>query len=173
MLTKHFNMKDKGIENVIFGIKISKTSNGIVLPKSHYIETRLRKFNKCEDSLVKTPVDVNLPLAKNIGQTISQLEYSHIIGSLMCVINYTRPNVRYAINILSRFTNNSEKYHWKAIIRILRHLRYTLNYGLHYTRYPTVLEGFSDANWIFNTNDTKSTSGYEKSMSSSVTPKDR
>jgi hypothetical protein len=29
-----------------------------------------------------------------------------------------------------------------------------------YTRYPTVLEGYSDANWISDTNDTKSTSGY-------------
>ena len=31
---------------------------------------------------------------------------------------------------------------------------------MHYTRYPTILEGYSVANWIFDTNDTKSTSGY-------------
>lgn len=31
---------------------------------------------------------------------------------------------------------------------------------MHYTRYPTVLEGYSDANWISDTKDTKSTSGY-------------
>ena len=31
---------------------------------------------------------------------------------------------------------------------------------MHYTRYPAVLEGYSDANWISDTNDTKSTSGY-------------
>ena len=42
----------------------------------------------------------------------------------------------------------------------MRYLKYTLNYGLHYTRYPTVLEGYSDANWISDTKDTKSTSGY-------------
>ena len=28
------------------------------------------------------------------------------------------------------------------------------------TRYPVVLEGYSDANWISDTKDTKSTSGY-------------
>ena len=50
--------------------------------------------------------------------------------------------------------------HWKTIIRVLRYLRYTQNYGLHYTRYPAVLEGYSDANWISNMKDTKSTSGY-------------
>ena len=42
----------------------------------------------------------------------------------------------------------------------MRYLIYTLNYGLHYTRYPIILEEYSDANWISNTKDTKSTSGY-------------
>ena len=35
-----------------------------------------------------------------------------------------------------------------------------MSYGLHYMRYPTILEGYSDASWISNTRDTKSTSGY-------------
>ena len=46
------------------------------------------------------------------------------------------------------------------LVRVLRYLRYTLNYGLHYLRYPIVLERYSDANWISDTNDSKSTSGY-------------
>ena len=75
-------------------------------------------------------------------------------------MNYTLANIAYAINKLSRFTNNPRKDHWKVIVRVLRYLRYTLNYGLHYTRYPIVLEGFNDANWISDTMDIKSTSGY-------------
>ena len=39
-------------------------------------------------------------------------------------------------------------------------MKYTVNYGLHYTRYPAVLEGYSDANRISDIKDTKSTSGY-------------
>ena len=35
-----------------------------------------------------------------------------------------------------------------------------MNYGLHYRKYPTVLEGYCDANWISDTKDSKSTSGY-------------
>jgi hypothetical protein len=46
------------------------------------------------------------------------------------------------------------------MVRVMRYLKYTLNYGVHYTRYPTVLKGYSDTNWISDTNDTKSTSGY-------------
>ncbi|KAL6335067.1 hypothetical protein AAG906_026447 [Vitis piasezkii] len=78
----------------------------------------------------------------------------------MYAMNCMRPDIAYAVNKLSRFTNNLGKDHWKALVRVLRYLRYTLNYGLHYLRYPTVLKGYSDANWISNMNDSKSTSGY-------------
>ncbi|KAL0416779.1 UNVERIFIED_CONTAM: Secreted RxLR effector protein [Sesamum latifolium] len=47
----------------------------------------------------------------------------------------------------------------KGLIRVLRYLKYASNCGLHYTRYPAVLEGYSDANWISDSKDTKSTSG--------------
>ena len=43
---------------------------------------------------------------------------------------------------------------------VLRYLRYTRDYGLHYTRYPTVLEAHSDGNWISDIKDSKSTSGF-------------
>ena len=46
------------------------------------------------------------------------------------------------------------------MIRVLRYLRFTRNIGLNYTRYPAVLEGYCDANWISDTRDSKSTSGY-------------
>ncbi|XP_073152069.1 uncharacterized protein [Henckelia pumila] len=35
-----------------------------------------------------------------------------------------------------------------------------MDYGLHYSTYPSVLEGYCDANWISDTKDSKSTSGY-------------
>lgn len=48
----------------------------------------------------------------------------------------------------------------EGINKALRYLRYTLNYGWHYTRYLTVLEGYGNTNWISDTKDSKSTSGY-------------
>ena len=78
----------------------------------------------------------------------------------MNVMNCTRPDISYSVTKMSRYTSNSGVDHWKAIIRVLRYLRYTQNYGFHYTRYPAVLEWYNDANWISDMKDTKSTSGY-------------
>ncbi|XP_073119711.1 secreted RxLR effector protein 161-like [Henckelia pumila] len=72
----------------------------------------------------------------------------------------TRPDIAYAVSKLSRFTSNPGVEHWNAIVRLLRYLRYTRDHGLHYTRYPAVIEGYSDANWISDMKDSKSTSGF-------------
>uniref|UniRef100_A0A2N9HXG0 Integrase catalytic domain-containing protein n=1 Tax=Fagus sylvatica TaxID=28930 RepID=A0A2N9HXG0_FAGSY len=141
MLNSKFDMKDLGVADVILGIKITRTSDGLVLSQTHYIKKVLEKFGRYDDSPVKTPIDVNLHLTKNKGNGISQLEYSQIIGSLMYIMNCTRPDIAYSVSKLSRYTSNPGEDHWKAIVRVLRYLKYTLNYGVHYTRYPAVLEG--------------------------------
>ena len=159
-LSSRFDMKDMGVADVILGIKISKTSEGLVLSQSHYIEKVLEKFKKYDIKPKKTPIDVSLHLAKNNGTSISQLEYSRIIGSLMYIMNCTRPDIAYSVSKLSWFTSNPGETHWKAILRVLGYLKYTQNYGLHFTRYPHILEGYCDANWISDLKDSKSTSGY-------------
>ena len=160
MFNNKFEMKDLGVVDVILGIKISKTSDGLILSQSHYIEKILKKFKQNDSSPMRTPIDVNLHLSKNNGKSLSQQEYAQGIGSLMYVMNCTRPDIAYAVSKLSRYTSNPGPDHWKAIVRVLRYLKYTQNYGLHYSKYPVVLEGYSDANWISNTKDSKSTSGY-------------
>ena len=78
----------------------------------------------------------------------------------MYVMNCTRPDIAYAISKFNRYTSNPGPDHWKAIVRVFRYLKYTKNYGLHYSKYLAVLEGYCDANWISDTKDSKSTSGY-------------
>ena len=47
-----------------------------------------------------------------------------------------------------------------AMKRVLGYLKHTQNYALHYNKYPSVIEGYSDANWITGSSEVKSTSGY-------------
>ncbi|KAL6980229.1 dynamin GTPase [Sarracenia purpurea var. burkii] len=46
MLRSSFDMKDMGLADVILGVKISRTSDGLVLSQSHYIEKILEKYKK-------------------------------------------------------------------------------------------------------------------------------
>ncbi|GKC87477.1 hypothetical protein Tco_1148126 [Tanacetum coccineum] len=74
--------------------------------------------------------------------------------------NRTRPDLAYVVSRLSRYTSNPSDAHWKAMTRVLHYLKYSRDYGLHYDRYPAVIEGYSDANWISDIKDSRSTSGY-------------
>ena len=44
--------------------------------------------------------------------------------------------------------------------RVLGYLDDAQNYDLHYNKYPAILEGYRDANWIIGSTEIKSTSGY-------------
>ena len=73
---------------------------------------------------------------------------SKVIGSLMYLMSYTRPDIAYSVSKLSSYTSNPRAKHWQGTMRVLKYLRFSHDYGLHYIRYLVVLEGYSDANWI-------------------------
>ena len=72
----------------------------------------------------------------------------------------TRSDITCAISKLSRYTSNLNQTHWMAMKCVLGYLKWTQHYSLHYNKYPAVIEGYSDANWITGSNEVKSTSGY-------------
>ena len=107
--------------DVILWIKTFRTSNGLVLSQSYYVEKVLNKFSKEENSIVKTPKDISVYLFKNKSKGIDKLDYSWKIRSLIYVINCTRPDIAYLVNKLSRFTGNSRIDQWKTMRRVLRY----------------------------------------------------
>ncbi|PHU21497.1 hypothetical protein BC332_06604 [Capsicum chinense] len=108
-----------------------------------------------EFGIAKTPLDVCFALRKNEGESESQLEYARVLECLMYIMNCTRSDMACAISKLSRYTSNPNKTHWMAMQRVLGYLKYTQDYALHYKKYPAVLEGYSDANWITGSKERK------------------
>lgn len=72
LLKSRFDMKNMGLTYVILGIK---TSEGIVLSQSHYVDKNIEKFNKDNFSFAKSQIDWSQHLSNNRGENISQLEY--------------------------------------------------------------------------------------------------
>ncbi|GJZ89331.1 zinc finger, CCHC-type containing protein [Tanacetum coccineum] len=93
----------------------------------------MKDMGEADVILVSIPMDTCEKLMPNNGHVISQLEYSRVIRCLMYAMTCTRPDIAFAVGKLSRLT---------------------------YTGYPSVLEGYTDASWISNTEDNSSTSGW-------------
>ncbi|KAK1630095.1 hypothetical protein QYE76_004410 [Lolium multiflorum] len=160
-LSRCFEMKDLGVADVILNIKLLKDDDGgITLLQSHYVEKILSRFGYSDCKSSPTPYDPSVIIRKNKRIARDQLRYSQIIGSLMYLASATRPDISFAVSKLSRFVSRPGDVHWHALERVLRYLKGTASYGIHYTGYPRVLEGYSDANWISDADETKATSGY-------------
>ncbi|KAK2455989.1 putative mitochondrial protein [Trifolium repens] len=160
LLGNNFDMKDLGEANVILGIKITRSEKGISLDQSHYVEKILKKYGYYDCKPACTPYDPSVKLFKNTGESVRQTAYASIIGSLRYATDCTRPDIAYVVGLLCRFTSRPSNEHWQAIERVMRYLKRTMNLGLHYQRFPAVLEGYSDADWNTLSDDSKATSGF-------------
>ena len=82
----------------------------------------------------------------------------------MYLASATRPDITFAMRKLNQFVSNPRYDHWHALERVLRYLKCTMSLGIHYTGYPTILEGYCDANWISDADEIYATSGYVFSL---------
>ena len=139
-------MKDLGEADVILNIKLIKGENGITLLQSHYVEKVLSRFGYTDSKPSPTPYDPSLILRKNKRLGKDHLRYSQIIGSLMYLASATRPDISFVVSKLSRYMSNPGDDHWHELERVLHYLKGTMSFGIHYSRHPAVLEGYSDAN---------------------------
>lgn len=87
--------------------------------------------------------------------------YASAVGSLMYAQVCTRPDIAFAVSVLSRFQSNPGPEHWKAAKKVMRYLKKTKDFMLVYKQsdYLQVV-GYSDSDFAGCPDDLKSTSGY-------------
>jgi len=89
--------------------------------------------------------------------------YASGVGSIMYGMVCSRPDLSYAISVISRFMENPGQMHWQALKWVLRYLNGSLKGGLKYTRSQPgmdALEGYVDADYAGNVDTRKSLSGF-------------
>ena len=102
--------------------------------------------------------------SKNGGKNsdMDSKPYARLIGSLMYAQVCTRPDLAYAVGILSRFQSNPTLEHWTAGKKVLRYLQKTKSYQLVYRQVKNLeLVGYTDSDFAGNyPKSKKCTAGY-------------
>ncbi|XP_046489065.1 uncharacterized protein [Neodiprion pinetum] len=158
-------MKDLGLASRCLGIEFHQDTknHSVYITQRQYTEAILERFGMQDCKEVKTPIDINISLTKPERpneRLMQQYPYQRLIGALMYLAVSTRPDIAYAVNLMSQFNTNFTVEHWVAAKRILRYLKGTVNYGLMYQRTNKQLYGAVDADWGSNTVDRRWYSGY-------------
>jgi len=159
-LGSKFEMKDMSEASVILGVKIIRKGDSTLLFQEKYTEKLLKKVGYYDFKSIRTPYDANSKLKKNKRESISQIQYAQIIGRLLHLMSFSRPDIAYAVGRLSRYTQCPSQNHWDALARLMKYFRGTMDYVIEYSGFLAMLEGYIDANWISDSNEIKSTGGY-------------
>jgi hypothetical protein len=97
---------------------------------------------------VEVPMDPNHKLFNDEGELFEDPgTYCRLVGKLNSLA-ITRPNISYAVNIVSQFLEAPQVSHRDVVTRIIRYLKRAPGLGILYrpNRYLRI-EGFTDADW--------------------------
>jgi hypothetical protein len=169
-LASEFEMKDLGPMHYFLGLEVCQRPKKIFLNQGEYAIEILKRFDMLECEAMNTPMETNLKLMVDTSsELVDATLYKQIIGSLMYLTN-TRPNICFAVNILSQYLLEPRRVDLVATKHVMRYLKGTLDYGLYYTGdHDLRLYGYTDSDWAGSASDRKNTSGCCFSLGSTMT----
>jgi hypothetical protein len=163
-MKERFEMYDLGEASLYLGMSIEREDEkrSILLSQSHYVQTVLERFKMHEANPVSTPLDPKVRLAKRIDddEPWDKALYQSMLGSVMYLMTGSRPDISYAVGVLSRFSCDPSKQHMAAMIRLLRYLKGTKDWKLRIGGASSRLKVYSDADYAGSRDDFKSTSSF-------------
>ncbi len=147
----------------------------MTVDQEHYVEFAfacLEKFSLARCSGVDKSITSRLTI-QDQPETVNledQERFGGMVGSLLYLASWTRPDIAFSISELSSFISNPGKQHLEAVKRVFRYLKKTINLGFvhwssasvpdHPAIQPNVLWGYVDSDWAGCPDSCRSTSGF-------------
>lgn len=165
-LSERFQMSDLGPCSYYLGMAVTRNRQNriIQLSQTAYVEKILREYKMADSKPMSTPMDTNCRLQKASADYEAESEfrkqYQSAVGSLMYAMLGTRPDIAYAVSVVSRYGSNPTPAHYGAVKRIFRYLKGTKHLQLTYRGNLQPLSGYTDSDWAGDHDTRRSTSGY-------------
>ena len=90
---------------------------------------------------------------------MSRVPYASAVGSLMYAMLCTRPDICFAVGIVSRFQSKPGPDHWTAVKHIFKYLKRTRDNMLVYSGGDLIPVGYTDSDFQSDSDSRKSASG--------------
>uniref|UniRef100_A0A2N9IWM2 Integrase catalytic domain-containing protein n=1 Tax=Fagus sylvatica TaxID=28930 RepID=A0A2N9IWM2_FAGSY len=164
-LSQQFEMKDLGTLSYFLGLEVTSSSDGYYLSQAKYASDLLSKAGLTDSKTVSTPLELNVKLNTTDGEPLSDATlYRQLVGSLI-YLTVTRPDLAYAVHLVSQFMSAPRSTHYAAVLRILRYIKGTLFHGLHFSAQSSLeLRAYADADWAGDPTDRRSTTAEYRAL---------
>ncbi|XP_028100331.1 uncharacterized protein LOC114299723 isoform X1 [Camellia sinensis] len=159
-LANEFEIKELGPLRYFLGIEVARSDKGIFISQRKYILDLLEETGMLGCKPADSPIETNHHLCSGIGEPVEKERYQRLVGRLI-YLSHTRPNIAYAVGIVSQFMHDPRATHLDAVYRILRYLKSAPGKGILFSNHGHLrLEAFTNADCAGSIDDRRSTSGY-------------
>eukprot|EP00253_Pinus_taeda_P028593 PITA_28593 len=166
-LGKSFEMTNLGYVHYYLSIEVTQHPKSIFISQKKYIGDLLNRFGMTKRNPLTTPMEQNLKLTSIEEKEFEDAtKYKKLVRSLN-YLTTTRPDISFAVGILSRFMQKPCEGHSSTTKSVLRYLKGTQDFGIKYTQVDDfILIGYSDSDFDGDKETRVSTSGYATSLGS-------
>lgn len=154
-----------GEVNTFVGMEIRRNRDHhlITISQGRYIQYILSKFGMSDARAYAIPMTTGLQPVNTYeeGKGDCDKPFAEVIGSLMFAAVVSRPDIAFAVNLMSRYISVFNEEHWKIVKHIMRYLSGTKHFGLALggKGSPKVI-GYTDADYAGDIKTRRSTSGF-------------
>lgn len=113
VLKKEFDITIADL-NFFVGMEISRGCDYIFIIQEAYINKTLKRFEMLDANAAKIPADLSEKLEYPADKKDLRLPYSELVRSLLYLPIISRPDIAYAVGIVSRFLDRCDETHWRA-----------------------------------------------------------
>ncbi|GMF47781.1 unnamed protein product [Phytophthora fragariaefolia] len=176
MLKRRFQMTDLGGVSYLLGwhIERRRSEHIIFVHQEKYATKVLDPFGLARRRPVRSPEETSQKLSESDcpttdaeKQEIEKFPYRVAVGSFMYLMMGTRPDLANFVRQLSRYLYNPGPHHWNYVVRGLKYLNGTRDYGITLgardgpnATLAHALSAYSDADYVSNVDTRRSVSGY-------------
>lgn len=163
LLKENFDVKDIGDATFYLGMEIERDRKNqtLSLTQKRYAHDLVEKFGMANAKTRAVPLSVATKLIKESGETLTDSRYSELVGGLLYMSVYTRPDIAQAVGALARYMSCATSLHWEAAKEVLRYVAGTQSLGINFgLEDNSVLIGYCDADYAGDLDNRRSTTGY-------------
>jgi len=157
-IKQYIDMKDLGEAKSVLGMQVEQQDGKVFVHQRKYIEKLLSLYGMEDCNSVRTPIDINTKMDEcEDSERVETHAYQELIGRLMHLSVYTRPDLSFTLSCLSQFNHEPRMMHLSALKRVLRYLKGTIDFRLEFGRENSTgrIICDTDASWD-RTKDAKS-----------------
>ncbi|KAG6499007.1 hypothetical protein ZIOFF_038763 [Zingiber officinale] len=123
VMTKEFEMTNIGLMTYYLGIEVNQREDGSFISQAGYVREILKKFKMDNSKSINTPVKCGVKLSEHDEEEkVNPTCFKSLVGSLR-YLTCTRPDILYAIGLVSRYIEDPTTTHLKIAKRILRYIK--------------------------------------------------